>query len=196
MSFIIVKPKNIKISAEYIFEEIPVDKFISIGYCYSKDGKLIVKKSKDDFVNEIGSLIEPNVLIYLNYSIKEELEYKTREEANPIVKSNVALVSSGNLFGHTENLGNRNQLDVFYEKKLKEFEKCVPDFWFSKQGKWFLENIIKPYSTIAAMNQRGEISIINETSGHYNNGVWLFDSFMAINRYKKPSSIFNSEHNL
>ena len=88
--------------------------------------------------------------------------------------------------------GDKSDTRLFNEMILQS----LPKGWFQNQA---IKDLIEPWignSKLAILNKNGEVNIINEEKGNWNEGVWFSNtSYEESFTRKKPVSTWNSQHN-
>jgi hypothetical protein len=178
MPLTVFKPANVSFGRDVANGTFLFDEPYFINYTYSDGNKVYLKKEsyfKDSTWDNIEKLKDFPAIFYINDSTPSLSSEKHANVCPIILNRNTILCSSGECL--SKGVGDkRTDLRVFVEHALRKAATEIPNFLFSKSGKFLVEAIIPSYCGIAALRSNGDAMVFNKKNWDNYNGVLVFDS--------------------
>lgn len=159
------------------------------GIAYTKDNKLYVVKGLfkvEDFINAVREgerQADSNMLIHCRISTSGLIDI---DNTHPhVVNDSTVLIHNGILDVDVPKDSKESDTRIY----IREYLKDLPiDFTYNKSILRLIANDIGSSNKFVFLNTNGDYAIVNESAGHWINGVWYsnmtFENYTSSNWYK------------
>jgi len=193
MCLAIFKPQNKKV-LKHEMENAFDNNDDGAGFAYPHNGKVEIQKGYfkfEDFWKAIQPHMDKPMVIHFRWTTHG---LTNKDNCHPFrVTDNLVMIHNGMINGIDINDKDKSDTRTFVDDYVKPINKGNPRFIYTEYGNRTLKACIGS-SKLVFLNKKGESVIVNESAGHWQDGVWYSnDSYKTIKvRYSNFSSPYYS----
>lgn len=191
-SVIIHKPFGVETSVTDLFGKIVFFRAKHIGVLYSDWTEMKTRKFSEktgdigQAENFINGLKDYPALLFFS-SEKGKKFIRNRDNMSPVlVNQDLGYVSTGSIVTLPASV-DKDYTDINYLNgfSFQPIVKMIPDFFFTFEGMWLLDNIVPDETSIAFMRVDGDVTLSNQDKWRIHDEMQYFDTVIASATKKK-----------
>ncbi len=193
MCLAIFKPENQKV-LKHEMENAFDNNDDGAGFAYPQNGKVEIEKGFfkfEDFWKAIQPHMDKPMVIHFRWTTHG---LTNKDNCHPFrVTDNLVMIHNGMINAVDITDKDKSDTRTFVDDYVKPINKGNPRFIYTEYGNRTLQACIGS-SKLVFLNKKGESVIVNESAGHWQDGVWYSnDSYKTIKvRYSNFSSPYYS----